>query len=257
MGVKAVSNLGGVPSDGEIIATGDIVTVTANANEPTYPALVSVDPVTKDVTVGLPPAVAMATDGQTPVSVYNASNVSRASGSSAVSNGILAGTVLDALFDVLGNGADVNLLNNTEGTLDTGKSLVAADTNELKGISLSGLSTIVKDQDTLLLNQWNGDGAFNTLARVGNNILIIELNSPTLRVIADGLSVSIETAGGEVSISGTLHVDQGALQPAKLPANVGIVQDGVGLTIPLTGTYDTKVTPQVNADGVITGLVAS
>ncbi|WP_269768346.1 hypothetical protein [Bordetella genomosp. 9] len=34
-------------------------------------------------------------------------------------------------------------------------------------------------------------------------------------------------------------------------------QNGTDLTVPVTGTYTSKITPQVDADGVITGFTLS
>lgn len=60
-----------------------------------------------------------------------------------------------------------------------------------------------------------------------------------------------------MAFSGLIRVSGGALDGLILPADAAIVQDGSPMTLPVTGTYTTTITAQVNADGVITGFTLS
>ena len=59
-----------------------------------------------------------------------------------------------------------------------------------------------------------------------------------------------------VSATGTFAIGGGAITNVKLPATSTIVNNGVALQVPVTGSYTNTVTPTV-ADGVITGIVLS
>lgn len=138
----------------------------------------------------------------------------------------------------------------------TAGAVVAA--RSLSQANLPGNEIVLKDQqESVNVNQYDNTGSFAATVNVASNSLTLTLANATTRIIVDALPATIEAAGGGTSVSGTLHVSSGALAPVKLAANVGVVQDTIGLQVPVTGIYTDTITPQVDAAGVITGFTLS
>ncbi|MBO4120272.1 hypothetical protein J5T34_05900 [Cupriavidus gilardii] len=128
----------------------------------------------------------------------------------------------------------------------------------LESVALPADYACVQDQQTgLSVGQYDGSGSFAAVASVSGNALSLKLDNATTRIVVDALPVSVKTVNGATTAGGTIGVDQGALTGVTLGANTGIVKDGVDLTVPVTGTYTSKITPQVDANGVITGFTLS
>lgn len=65
--------------------------------------------------------------------------------------------------------------------------------------------------------------------------------------------IAVKNSAVTVSINGVAKLDDSVVS-VELPATVALVSNGVGLVVPVTGTYATKATPTV-VNGVITGIV--
>lgn len=78
----------------------------------------------------------------------------------------------------------------------------------------------------------------------------------TQAIVANGNTVAVRNSAGAASHNGTAVVAGGAVTGVNLAATVAMVDSGTAITVPVTGTYATKITPTVVA-GVITGFVLS
>lgn len=162
----------------------------------------------------------------------------------------------------------------------------------------SNETVLKDQQSSINIEQYDNSGFFAATVGVANNEPSLKLANATTRILvnAGGVTISCtngKTAGATVAIDqGALQnfplsaatdtiisnndliviENQGSTQQinnavvevaaqaptVKLPPNVSLVADGVGIGgAPVTGTYVDTVTPQVNAAGVITGFTLS
>jgi hypothetical protein len=240
---------GGAP-----VQDGQAVTVKpANDVSPTYQGTADVQD--DAVTVTLPATVAMVAANST-VALATSSGSSAGNGTAFVNQGALTNVRFPAGNTLVtdGNSLPLSKEDNT-GLLAMVTTHVASDT--FQNVALPHNYAVTEDgNDGTIVNQYDGSGGVAMVAAVSQNQATFTLANATTRIVINAAPVSVKTAGG-TSAGATFDIDQGALNGVTLLPNFGLVQDGTDLTVPVTGTYTSKITPQVDADGVITGFTLS
>lgn len=241
---------------GADVTPGESVTVKpANNVSPTYQGTITVDGTTPSAT--LPATVAMVPDAGT-VSLATSSGSSAGNVTASVNQGALTNVSLPAGNTLVSDGNSIPLskVDNT-GLLAMVKTHVASDT--FQNVALPANYGVVQDQqDSLSCEQFDNTGSFAVIGRVANNSVSVQLANATTRIVVNELPVAITSVTGVASgFSGLLAISGGALTGVTLPADAAFVQGDVAMTLPVTGTYTSKITAQVSADGVLTGFVLS
>jgi hypothetical protein len=242
---------GGAP-----VQDGQTVTVKpANDVSPTYQGTADVQD--DAVTVTLPATVAMVAANST-VALATSGGSGAGNGTAFVNQGALTNVRFPAGNTLVtdGNSLPLSKEDNT-GLLAMVTAHVASDT--FQNVALPHNYGVVQDgEDSLNLEQYDSSGSTAVIGRVTANTVSVQLANATSRVVVDQLPLEIKSVAGVPSgFSGLIGVSGGALTGLTLPADAAIVQDGSPLTVPVTGTYTNTITPQVNADGVITGFTLS
>jgi hypothetical protein len=239
-------------SGGAPVEDGQAVTVKpANDLSPTYQGTADVQD--DAVTVTLPATVAMVAANST-VALATSGGSGAGNGTAFVNQGALTDVRFPAGNTLVtdGNSLPLSKEDNT-GLLAMVTAHVASDV--FQNVALPHNYAVLEDQgDSVAVNQYDDTGDVAMTIAVANNTPTFTLANATTRIVFDALPVDVKTAGGTTAASGTIGVNQGALTGISLPANYAVVQDATDLTVPVTGTYTTKITPAVDADGAITGF---
>lgn len=248
--------VGTTGTDGAVVENGQAITVKpSNGTTASYQGTVSL-PEGGTPSVTLPATVAMVEANAT-VGLATSQGSNAGNGTAFVNEGFLTNVRLPAGNALVGDGLTIPLSKeDNTGLLAMVKTHVANDV--LENIALPHNYACVEDQfDDMNIEQYDGSGSVAVICHVSNNTLSVQLANATTRVVINAAPVTVKTAGGGATAGGTFDIDQGAMNGVNLASNIGLVQDAVDLTVPVTGTYTSKITPQVNADGVITGFVLS
>lgn len=80
--------------------------------------------------------------------------------------------------------------------------------------------------------------------------------APTKKIAVDGAAVTIENNDGSQTKAGTFSVAAGVAK-AKLPQSCAIIEFGVGLQVPVSGTYTNTITPNITTEGHISSFTLS
>jgi hypothetical protein len=130
----------------------------------------------------------------------------------------------------------------------------------LQSVSVTLPSTSVRVDSGQSIGINSGVSSSTRPLSVVNGVLQDINLAPSGAYISAAEVVTVKNNGGTVTAPSSallLNATTGAIDQVKLPANFGIVQNAVALTVPVTGTYTNTITPQVNASGVITGFTLS
>jgi hypothetical protein len=207
--------------------------------------------------VGMPGTAAICANGGA-TKIANSTGAGPVDGVFAVTGGFLTSVDLKLATDtIVSNGFSVDLgavsVSNSGDDYATVNVASSAITNV--GVSLVPTKTILQNGATIGLTSLVYNSGATAVVSGG---ALQSLNLAPNALFGNVTSTPVKTQGGGTSVDGTILLTaQGALDQTKLPANVSLVQNGVALTVPVTGTYATKITPQVDASGVITGFVLS
>lgn len=248
--------VGTTGTDGAVVEDGQAITVKpSNGTTASYQGTLNV-PEGGTPSVTLPATVAMV-EANAAVGLATSTGSSAGNGTAFVNDGFLTNVRFPDGNTLVtdGNSLPLSKEDNT-GLLAMVTTHVANDTFE--NVALPHNYAVVEDgYDGTMVNQFDGTGSFAMVAAVSGNAVQYTLANATTRVVVNALPTTVKTADGATTAGATVAVDQGALTGIVLGAGTGIVKDGVDLTVPVTGTYTSKITPQVDANGVITGFTLS
>lgn len=180
-------------------------------------------------------------------------------GISSPGNGVsfVPGTIIPSNGAVVINGSSVTLAKSDN---TGGLALVTANivSGSLIDVALPANYGVLQDGGgSVNCAQYDNSGTFAVVPHVSANSPSVQLANATTRIVVDALPVTVKNVSGSVTASGTIGITGGALNGITLAANTSLVSNGTALTVPVTGTFTTTITPQVNANGVITGFTLS
>lgn len=180
-------------------------------------------------------------------------------GISSPGNGVsfVPGTIVPSNGAVVINGSSVTLAksDNTGGLALVTANIVGGS---LIDVALPANYAVLQDGGTSInVNQFDNSGSFAATPHVASNNGSVQLANATTRIVVDALPVTVKNVSGSVTASGVIGISGGALTGITLGANISLISNGTALTVPVTGTYTSTITPQVNASGVITGFTLS
>jgi hypothetical protein len=129
----------------------------------------------------------------------------------------------------------------------------------LDEVTLATNAAILIDQQASVnINQYDGSGSFAATVGVSNNVPSFQLANATTRIVVDALSVDVKLQSGTgLSASSRINIAAGVLTGVTLPTFYSLVNNGLAIVVPVTGTYVDRITPQVNSAGAITGFTLS
>lgn len=167
------------------------------------------------------------------------------------------GTVVPANGAVVTDGATTTLAKSDDtGNLATVTVNVVGGT--VQDVALPANYAVLQDGGTSInIAQYDNSGTFAATPHASANVASAQLANATTRIVVDALPVTVKNVSGSVTASGVIGISGGALTGITLAAATSLVSNGTALTVPVTGTYTTTITPQVNASGVITGFTLS
>lgn len=148
-------------------------------------------------------------------------------------------------------------LTKVDGTGNLGTVTLDVAGGSVSGAALAGNLGVVTDNVSVNINQYDNSGSVAAAVDVLANAATFTLANATTRIVINGQSTNIRNVSGSKAVGGTIVVDQGALTGVTLAALNAMVTNNVGLQVPVTGTYTNTITPQVDANGVITGFTLS
>lgn len=168
------------------------------------------------------------------------------------------GTIVPSDGAVVTNGASETLVK-ADGTGNLASLTLTVSGGSVQNAKLPANKAVLTDQQASIdVTQYDGSGTFAMTVAVANNAQTLTLANGTTRILVDQLPIGLQSSAGvSTGQSATIGITSGALVGLKLAANVAVVVNAVGLTVPVTGTFTTTITPQVNASGVITGFTLS
>lgn len=115
---------------------------------------------------------------------------------------------------------------------------------------------VVTDGQAVTVDDLSAGSAPAELAVSGGTVTGATFTQATDAIVSNGDTVDIFNQNGSEGTNGTALV-AGAIAVARLPPNVAMVENGIGLSAPVTGSYVDTITPDVDANGVITGFTLS
>lgn len=244
-------------TDGAVVEDGQSITVKpSNGTTTSYQGTVDL-PEGGTPSVTLPATVAMVAENDS-VGLATSGGSNAGNGTAFVNEGFLTNVRLPAGNALVGDGSSIPLSKeDNTGLLAMVTTHVVNDL--LQNIALPHNYAILQDQQaSVTVNQYGESGGAAATVSVADNTLSLTLANSTSRIVFNLQPCVIRTVvGTETGFGGLLGVAGGALTGLTLPADAAIVQDGSPITVPVTGTYTTQITPQVNSEGVITGFVLS
>lgn len=244
-------------TDGDTVEQGEPITVKpANPVSPTYQGTADIGSGTPIVV--LPPTVAMVPDGGT-VGLATSTGSSAGNGTAFVSEGALTNVRFPAGNTLVSDGTTTVLSKSDNTGLLVAALPLHVVNDTLENAALPHNYAILQDQQSAVtVNNFGEVGGGAATVSVASNTLSLTLANSTSRIIFNLVPCTIKSVVGTASgFSGLLGVAGGALTGLTLPADAAIVQGGVAMTLPVTGTYTTKIAAQVSAQGVLTGFVLS
>jgi hypothetical protein len=180
-------------------------------------------------------------------------------GISSPGNGVsfVPGTVVPSNGAVVVNGSST-MLSKSDNTGNLAQVTANISGGSLANVALPANYGVLQDGGSSInCAQYDNSGTIAVVPHVSGNSPSVQLANATTRIVIDALPVTVKNVSGSVTASGTIGVSGGALSGITLAASTSLVSNGTALTVPVTGTYTTTITPQVNASGVITGFTLS
>ncbi|WP_447724620.1 hypothetical protein [Sphingomonas koreensis] len=158
---------------------------------------------------------------------------------------------------LVADGSTVSITDTAGSPLVSGTASV--DGNTLDGVALPSNAAMLTDgQASVDINQFDNSGDFAATVAVANNALTLKLANATTRIVVDMLPVDVKLQSGTgLSANGRINIASGALTGVTLPSFYSLVNNGLSMSVPVTGTYTNMITPQVDANGTITGFTLS
>lgn len=150
-------------------------------------------------------------------------------------------------------------LSNSDDTGNLAQVTVNITDGALANVALPSDKAVLTDQQASVnINQFDGTGSFAATVGVANNVPSFQLANATTRIVVDALSVDVKLQSGSgLSASSRINIASGVLTGVTLPTFYSLVNNGLAMSVPVTGTYTSQITPQVNSSGVITGFTLS
>jgi hypothetical protein len=167
------------------------------------------------------------------------------------------GTVVPPNGAIVTSGSTVTLAKS-DNTGNLAQVTANVSSGSLTDVALPATYGVLQDGGTSInCAQYDNSGSVAVIPHVSANTPSVQLANATTRIVVDALPTSVKNVSGSVSATGTIGISGGALTGITLAASTSLVSNGTALTVPVTGTYSTTITPQVNASGVITGFALS
>lgn len=169
--------------------------------------------------------------------------------------GVAAGTFVPSNGSVVTNGQAVIV---KAGTPTANGTLVVSGGSVTQVTVATNAALMIDQQASVNINQYDSSGSFAATVAVAANAATFTLANATTRIVVDALSVQVKLQSGTgLSASGRINIAGGVLTGVSLPTFYSLVNNGLAIVVPVTGTYVDRITPQVNSAGAITGFTLS
>jgi len=244
----------------------------------------------------IPPNGVEVTNGEV-VSVSNSDGQDAHNAVAVVANGALTGFELQSATTCFVDQNDQIVIKTSNGGATLATSPAAVIAGQIDSIRLGGNYAVFNSGGASIdVNQFDGSGSFaanysiaanvatftlaNAVTRIAVNlgpVTIVDgrgkaagatvainqgawqnfpLSNAADSIMSTGDGVEIQINSGSAGVGGTFNFDSN-IPKARLPPNAAIIANGIGLQVPVTGTYTDTITAQVDATGNITGFVLS